>query len=1230
MSKIPKIIVGRASTAEVTEDLQQRFEHFSTDYATSLTQASNGDDDDDNVSQSSATVAQVAKSKRKRDRREKRTHLPDPVQPLRNASSDVMIGRLDEKEEDIPVPNLHDLLLMHPQLMDSLKKEEIRKLLEAADTNESGAANQALKKKALKRDEAEAALEAQRARNAATLDYERKHPFLEVLFQSLTSHLQSNRYIIPTRADVDSRSVVDLMMSQKAYLPVFTVAHENELLQESGFFMHPATGQYYNFPPCKMGEECIGRIACIRGYNTTVSGKGPILTMAMTPSEYARFLKTRQAPLVSRDCILDCRHHAQDMVLGTRANAPLVTVDPMAAFQIYRNLCDEAGGYQRKYMLLPETDRFEGIFEAMAELRLSLLEIRRQGPEVRGRARVVQDAMVYQEPIVLEAEIGESREDFQKRSKAYHREYERQSEAQQDERLKMKDPRRALLRVYPLADEMSLSLSSFRGLYQRFLVMYTEAQRSTSGINAEQAYELCVTIDSYIHNHDTAIDPVPPSDFRETVCEDTIRDMDRLLVRCCFWADTKGKNDKLVHIMCKLLPQPCQTRKFHQVCTRYMESSPTIQRDVVQWIVCAMLGNYRNIEHSHRPEVVARSEIYYLYRAALPPRWRDLVNRSPDFVVFCLRLYLIHCVEEHPVLLRNVSTLFSWTRFKEVVMDVMYKSRNIIMPPLLAAAAARPGGAVDWLTPEADAKWVKELNAVCNVGKQAILRTSYQRQRRPLIYDFFNVCRAFVKKDNPPPDIIERLKSDARYIDPTHVEPLERLVKMIDPLNMHITRDIILVFEAFGLSKQALIALINLNCAYERDHAGKRVIGFALRHVIGRYPYAFALFAAFCRLWRAHQWIQIRPLPLHYTQNQVRALQERYNIEDSKAIPKEDTEFVFCEGCRGVYSLVTSGRLPHKACTKHNAQNCGLCNKEYEYGYNCVLMDFETDKIFCSKSHDLRPAREVHDVLVETSDPLAFVCWVRPGSAPESKQYYDPEEENKSDNEADDTDDDEHKRKRHKKGRKVDEAHVPLPKGVLPLGIEMDLETLLAPGKMASAAAPVRVERQELTTIPLIGQLVVIEKRVIFLCPQKGCGRVAEYNAESSWYNERGFSCRNCSDHFRLQQRRRLHNAHIRPSVHQNICAICNLPIKNSKEAFCYPPDLVLCRKHHSAEMAKGVATVINILKVSQRPVTSAIIVKHMVRIRDLIQAEYTQRNAKRNQKKLAASRQKTRSKNKR
>lgn len=1241
MSRVPKIVVKRVSTAAVTAELEERFESFTTDYATKLatsgTSATNADDDD-NASQSSATLGRINKSNRKRDRRTKRVHLPDPVQPLQVSSSSMMVGQLDEKEEEIPVPDLHDLLIMHPNLMNALKKEEIRKLLDATGTGERGSMSQALKKKALKREQAEEALEQQRERNARTLQYEREHPFLQEHFNTLTSHLPNHRYIIPTRADTESKDVISMMMSKKAFLQVFTVDHENELLQEAGHFRHPLTGEFYDFPPCKMKEECIGRIACIRGFDTTLSGKGAVLMMYMTPEEYAHLLKTKQRPLVSRDCILDCRHHAQDAILGTRANAPLVTVEHTAAFQAYRNKCNEPGGYQRKYMLLPEMDRFEGFFDAIAELRISLLEMVRQGPEVQGRTRVLQDAMVYREPVVLEAEVGESREDFQQRSKAYHREYEQQSEAQQEQRLRSTDPRRALLRIHPHADEISLPRAEFLKGYRRFLAQFADAKTPNTAISIEQAYEVTVTIDSYIRNHDTVSDPVLPSSFQDTICEDTIRDMDRMLVRCCFWADTKGKNDKLVHIMCKLLPQPCQTRKFHQVCTRYMESTPSIHRDIVQWIMCAILGNYRNVPHLHRPDPEARSELYYLYRAGLPAKWRALVNRSPDFVVFCLRLYLIHCIEEHPVLRKNIATLFCWPRFKEVVMDVMFKARAIILPPLLAAAAARPGGALDWFDPPVDSPWVKELNALCDTGRQAVLRTSYQRQRKPLIYDFFNVCRNFVKKDQPSPDILNRLKNEARFVHPAHMEPLEQLVKMQDPVNMHIVKDVILVFEAFGLDARAIISLINLNCVYEREHAGKRVIANALKHVICNHPYAFALFATFCRLWRAHQWIQVRHLPLHYTQHQVRALQERYAIPDSKAIPKEDTEFLFCQGCRGVYSLVTSGRLPQKPCSKHDAQSCRLCNKQYEYGYDCVVVDFQTDKLYCSKAHDLRPPLEVHKVLAETSDPLAFVCWVRPGSAPENKQYCDPtaeddpSKENKSeDGDGEDDTGDRRPSKRSKGSKRaVDPSRVLLPAGVLPEGIEMDLETLLAPGKLASRDRPVKVQRQELTRIPIIGELVIIEKRIIFLCPQQGCGRVAEYNAEGSWYNERGFSCRNCSDQFRLQKIRQFTNVHLRTSAEHSTCAICLAVIKNNREAFCYPPDLLLCRKHHSKAMVMGLTTVIEIQRRRKQPITRAFVVKNMIRIRDLIAEEQQQRNAKRNKQKLIQSRRNTHSRGKR
>jgi hypothetical protein len=110
--------------------------------------------------------------------------------------------------------------------------------------------------------------------------------------------------------------------------------------------------------------------------------------------EYATLQRTGRAPVVSRSCVLCYRFHAQDYILTLRPNLKRIGGVHEGVVQVYRNLCDEPGGYFREALLHPDPNRFDGFIDPIAIFCRSTLRAQLSLREGQ-RWRIDQSAIVY-------------------------------------------------------------------------------------------------------------------------------------------------------------------------------------------------------------------------------------------------------------------------------------------------------------------------------------------------------------------------------------------------------------------------------------------------------------------------------------------------------------------------------------------------------------------------------------------------------------------------------------------------------------------------------------------------------------------------------------------------------------------------------------------------------------------------------------------------------------------
>jgi len=127
--------------------------------------------------------------------------------------------------------------------------------------------------------------------------------------------------------------------------PIVEVSHrsyENEFLREPK----------RNERPCCKGEEC-------EGLKITTTDEGFVLREFLLPSQYKRFLETKELPVMPQLCLMCRRAEVARLYVSMRADKSTSS----ALISDYRNFGSVSGEYQLSQMLLPSTTNNIGLFD---------------------------------------------------------------------------------------------------------------------------------------------------------------------------------------------------------------------------------------------------------------------------------------------------------------------------------------------------------------------------------------------------------------------------------------------------------------------------------------------------------------------------------------------------------------------------------------------------------------------------------------------------------------------------------------------------------------------------------------------------------------------------------------------------------------------------------------------------------------------------------------------------
>ncbi len=843
-------------------------------------------------------------------------------------------------------------------------------------------------------------------------------PYLDRLFKTHISRLSRPRYVVTAFENNASvhhpytqTEIIGLLRARQLLLPTMTASHAQFLLAQEGTYEHEIPygnkGQMirkkFTFPPCKHGKGCVA----YTNYRRIKGLKEPIvLCGVIMPHELDQLMRHGAKPAGGRPCILCIRLDEQRTVMYNRSH-PIITrkkkkkdvngmiveydeeevlveVSRSTGFQLFRNLCDEDGGYWSEHMIAPDLNRWEGFVDNLVCMRFSLLFGRYD--QDKKRWFVDQSRMMWRPDGLVRAVhveqpiVGERLKDFQHRSRT-------QCDipsAITTACLHATDPREVLLRTAPKgcvasttqlvlerhsASRTGYSEAELEKLLDKAERAYTATRteyrlRAECGIpNKDTAteenacYALGVTYDTLLIASLTEERPVHAV-YAYCICEDTIYDMVHDLDKCDFWFHSYPTPRPEVKLISKVLPQKCAKRRFQTIYKEFVAAHPRFEDALLGWFVSMLLGNQRSTPHHDRPTIAGRKAVYLMY-IKHPQMLKTLMLDNPNVLIWVLRFYLVEGVEDQPAFTEHLCSLFDWKGFSVLTREIITDIRACIVHDITRCMSSMhpfTTVAVDPL-----------VTAVCQRAHERLLDTAYSRMRNELLKDF-HILRPtqLVGVIDKPLDDGSRAqiwKWILHTPSPFRTEPIPQ-APFTSP--KHALQELL---NALGVDPKAVEMLVEMLDLYDSSRTGKKLLRSRMHQFADKFPYAYQITRDFCALWKVRANIQCHPLPGNYITYQAQAIRERLDLPPDAPVPHRQSCFWFCWVCMNVYSVV---HRYWKPCTKHKAKGpillCKPHHKIYDYGFNQMILDYDTDEVYCNRFHAPDPPLTDHCIDKDCTD----------------------------------------------------------------------------------------------------------------------------------------------------------------------------------------------------------------------------------------------------------------------
>jgi len=471
-----------------------------------------------------------------------------------------------------------------------------------------------------------------------------------------------------------------------------------------------------------------------------------------------------------------------------------------------------------------------------------------------------------------------------------------------------------------------------------------------------------------------------------------------------------NQKSKLVYLLSKCVPERCNTRKFGGVALEQFQRSPKTAETLKLLVLTSLLGNYKHSTASSRPNCRIRRKLYAALldrkQGVAAHKWfLSLVLRCPYLVEFCLRDHICFQMHDCPALERHLASLLPvqhWYTIVEkacvvirhrmaVLLDMKVGIKQLcrtmsatLLPfhnTLLSICYRMPKTCTDMLSKltslrDSTQALKKQVIPVSSLSRSVKQRNDDEQEYRMIEAElsaldiFANDLTPLSYQSNARQSRNAALSSGLAYmleqekqnknvvalwkntilneaeqmIGAAKLQQLRRWVHIIGPTRNDALLQLVHLFPLLPGADIRLDAVRRLYLVLQEYRMGCiNDVGLPvqMRVIHKMQPLLYDVLQVTVDLIRLFTRVTlVTRLPAHMLAGQFASTQKDLNDEliAQGCGLYDSSEFVWCVVCGNIYSMVS--------------EMDSTWNKVYEHGHRDVVVDYETDKIYCYRNYD--------------------------------------------------------------------------------------------------------------------------------------------------------------------------------------------------------------------------------------------------------------------------------------
>lgn len=408
-------------------------------------------------------------------------------------------------------------------------------------------------------------------------------------------------------------------------------------------------------------------------------------------------------------------------------------------------------------------------------------------------------------------------------------------------------------------------------------------------------------------------------DHNNVFHEGKLPDVLHYIVDCSFFSDNRQKNNPIVHLLSKALPQRCTIRNLIQILSSYCRSHEDVYDFIIGCLKCSLLGLYKDA--SVRPKYKTRIKIMKKINEtnkAVMLQW--MMKDHQQLLFYIIKEFLIFGVKQIPSIYEEINQRYYWDKFEACVIEAMNIVRQF----------------------ENESDDILEFKGIeyklISINKQQV-----HHLYRPKRHSFANVVITECEKQDDN-NCIDYIQKDF----PVEYTDIMYQMAIRTPLNMDLP---IQWLEYFNVSSMTRKKFSTIQEIYNQE--GSKSSLKNLLSSISRYE--FEALRQFCIVFNRKRNVRVFLLPSHIYIQQYIALKRKYSIPNGQPIPEEYGKTYFCFRCKQFKGFINT------------INNKGKRINLYAYGHSKILVEDDDMKLYCGKRCDKVDAKKRHNNLQEYS-----------------------------------------------------------------------------------------------------------------------------------------------------------------------------------------------------------------------------------------------------------------------